>query len=383
MVAPPAKLGTMSTIPAITIPADLLPVDKRFNSGPSKVRPEAIAGLAEIAGTYMGYSHRQSVVKNMVSRLRSGLAELFNLPEGYEVGLGNGGTTTFWDALTFGFVETKSQHLSFGEFSAKFAVETKNAPFLDEPEIITAAAGTLAKSITRDDIDTYALTHNETSSGVFAEVQRPARANGLVVVDATSAAGGMSVDPSQFDCYYFAPQKCFASDGGLWLALLSPDAMARIDKVAATDRWIPESISLKTALTNSRDNTTYNTPALATIYLMVNQVDWINTNGGLTWAAKRCDTSSSIMYDWAEKSSYATPFVKNPHERSSVTCTINLDKSIDFEVIVKILNNNGIIGCDPYRKLGQNQLRIATFPAIESSDIEALTTCIDYIVERL
>jgi phosphoserine aminotransferase len=365
----------------IQIPADLLPRDKRFGSGPSKVRPEAMAALSEIAPTYMGYSHRQSTVKDMIGRLRSGMAELFQLPAGYEIALGNGGTNAFWDALLFGFIEKKSQHLSFGEFSAKFAKQVAKAPFLDAPDVLTTEPSTHPNIEPNDNIDTYALTQNETSSGVMMEVVRP-EGNGLVTVDATSAAGGLRIDPTQFDVYYFSPQKCFASDGGLWISALSPAAIERIDKIAASDRWIPESINIKTAIENSRANTTYNTPALATIFLVVDQVEWVLKNGGLEWAAARCEKSSEIIYSWAENSKYATPFVAKADDRSSVTCTINLDTSIDFEDVVKVLNNNGITGTDPYRKLGENQLRIAAFPAIEPDDLDALTKCIDYIVER-
>jgi phosphoserine aminotransferase len=378
-----AKPDTTTSVPDIKIPSKLLPKDGRFGSGPSKVRPEAIKGLSDIADTYMGTSHRQATVKKMVERLRTGMRELFDLPEGYEVVLGNGGTTVFWDALTFGFVEKKSQHLSFGEFSSKFAKETQNAPFLDDPEIIKSDTGTRPQAIARPDVDTYALTHNETSTGVMCDILRPDGADGLVVVDATSGAGGLRVDPSQFDVYYFAPQKCFASDGGLWIALMSPAAIERAQQVAASDRWIPESISITTALTNSLANTTYNTPALATIYMTVNQVEWMNSNGGLEFAASRSDKSSETIYSWAERTSYTTPFVAKPDERSHVTCTIDLAENISFETVCKVLRNNGIVDTDPYRKLGRNQVRIATFPAVEPDDIDALTKCIDYVVENL
>ena len=371
-----------NSLPDIQIPIDLLPRDKRFGSGPSKVRPEAVANLAEIAPTYMGHSHRQSTVKNMIGRLRSDMTELFGLPDGYEVALGNGGTNALWDALLFGFIEKKSQHLSFGEFSAKFAKQVAKAPFLDAPDVRTTTPDTHPEVDAREGIDTYALTQNETSSGVMMEILRP-EGQGLVTVDATSAAGGLRIDPTQFDVYYFSPQKCFASDGGLWIAALSPAAVERIDSIAATDRWIPESINIKTALENSRANTTYNTPALATIFLTVDQVEWILENGGLEWAASRCEKSSQIVYSWAENSKYATPYVAKPDDRSSVTCTVNLDAAVNFEDVVKVLNNNGISGTDPYRKLGENQLRIATFPAIEPDDLEALTKCIDYVVEKL
>lgn len=340
--------------------------------------------LTEIAPTYMGFSHRQPRVKDMIGRLRTGMAELFQLPDGYEVALGNGGTNAYWDALIFNFIEKKSQHLGFGEFSNKFAKQVQNAPFLDEPEVIKTNPNTHPQLDPNDSIDTYALTQNETSSGVMMDVSRPRGATGLVTVDATSAAGGMRIDPSQFDVYYFSPQKCFAADGGLWISLLSPAALQRIEKLDADKtRWIPESINIQTAIKNSRANTTYNTPALTTIYLIVNQVDWMLENGGLEWAASRCEQSSQIIYAWAENSKFARPFVEKPDERSSVTATINLDDAINFEDVVTVLNNNGISGTDPYRALKENQLRIATFPAIEPSDVEALTKCIDYVVESL
>jgi phosphoserine aminotransferase len=378
------KTAKVSKLEDIKIPVDLLPRDKRFCSGPSKVRQEAVHNLSEIAPTYLGFSHRQPRVKNMIGRLRTGMAELFQLPDGYEVALGNGGTNAFWDALIFNFIENKSQHLSFGEFSNKFAKQVQNAPFLDAPEVIKTEPSTHPRLDPNDGIDTYALTHNETSSGVKMEVARPHGARGLVTVDATSAAGGMRVDPNEFDVYYFSPQKCFAADGGLWISLLSPAALERIEKLDAdSTRWIPESINIQTALENSRADTTYNTPALATIYFVVDQVEWMLKNGGLEWTAGRCEESSQIMYSWAEQSSFATPFVSKPDDRSPVTATINLDESINFEDVVTVLNNNGISGTDPYRALKENQLRIATFPAIEPADVEALTKCIDYVVENL
>jgi phosphoserine aminotransferase len=373
----------MSEVPKITIPAELRPADGRFGSGPSKVRPEAMAALAKIAPDYMGTSHRQPTVKNVVARLREGLAELFSLPDGYEVVLGNGGTTVFWDALVFGFVEKKSQHIAFGEFSSKFAMEVTGAPFLDEPDLITCDAGTRSQPVTRDDIDTYALTHNETSTGVSMDILRPPSAKGLVVVDGTSAAGGLRVDPSQFDCYYFAPQKSLASDGGLWLALMSPAAIERTTQIANTTRWIPESISLTAAIDNSRKNQTYNTPALATIFLALHQVEWINGNGGLEWSASRCDESSEILYGWAERTAYTTPFAAKPDDRSHTVGTIDLADNISADLVSAVLRRNGIVDTESYRKLGRNQLRIAMFPAIEPSDIEKLTNSIDYIVERI
>jgi phosphoserine aminotransferase len=378
-----AKLLPMSELPQIQIPADLLPSDGRFGCGPSKIRPEAISALSEIAPSYLGTSHRQATVKDMVGRLRSGLRELFSLPEGYEVVLGNGGTTILWDALTFGLIERKSQHLTFGEFSSKFAKASKAAPFLDEPQVIKADFGTRPEPEAASDIDVYAFTHNETSTGVAMEITRPSGATGLVAVDATSAAGGLRVDASQYDCYYFAPQKCLSSDGGLWIALMSPAALERVTSINSSGRWIPESISLAVALDNSLKNQTYNTPALATIFLAVNQIEWINSNGGLDWAASRCDKSSETLYGWAERTSYTTPFVAKPDDRSHVVGTIDLDDEIDAATVSKVLRKNGIVDTEAYRNLGRNQLRIAMFPSIEPSDVEALTKCVDYVVERL
>jgi len=372
-------------IPDITIPADLLPADGRFGCGPSKVRPEALAALNDVATSYMGTSHRQATVQFTVSDLRNGLAELFSLPDGYEVILGNGGTTVLWDALTFGLIDERSQHLSFGEFSSKFANCAKAAPHLGDPSVISSDPGTHPDVVAEAGIDTYALTHNETSTGVSMTLQRPAGIDpgALVVVDATSGAGGLRFDPNQVDVYYFAPQKCFASDGGLFLAAVSPAAVERIERIAASDRWIPASLDLKTALDNSRKDQTYNTPALATIFLAVQQVRWMNDNGGLEFAAGRSDKSSNIMYSWAEASAYAEPFVKDPAERSHVVATIDIDDSVKATTISAVLRNNGIVDTDSYRKLGRNQLRIATFPAIDPSDVEALTASIDHVVAAL
>ena len=371
--------------PEITIPIDLLPSDGRFGCGPSKVRPEAVAELAKAAPEYMGTSHRQATVRFMVGALRNGLAELLRLPDGYEIVLGNGGTTSFWDAAVFGLIERRSQHLSFGEFSSKFAASVKAAPFLDEPSVISSEPGTHPDAVADADVDAYALTHNETSTGVMMGLQRPSGATDgqLVLVDATSAAGGLRVDLNEVDVYYFAPQKNLGSDGGLWLAAVSPAAIERIERLAASDRWIPSSLDLKIALDNSRLDQTYNTPALATIFLAAQQVDWINGNGGLEWSASRCDRSAEIMYGWAHAVSFATPFVHDPDDRSHVVATIDFDASIDATAISAALRRNGIVDTDSYRKLGRNQLRIALFPAIEPDDIAALTTCIDYVVERL
>ena len=376
--------GGVSASPII-IPTDLLPADGRFGCGPSKVRPEAVAALAEAGRDYLGTSHRQDTVKYMVSRLRNGLAEMFALPDGYEIMLGNGGSTVFWDIATFGLIDRRSQHLNFGEFSSKFGQAAAAAPFLDDPVIIKSEVGTHPLPIVDDAIDTYAFTHNETSTGVSMPLVRPAGSEGkaIVLVDATSAAGGLRFDASQTDVYYFAPQKCLASDGGLWLAAVSPAAIERIEKISASGRWIPESLSLTTALDNSRKDQTYNTPALATVFLAVQQVEWVNDNGGLHFAASRCDRSAEIMYSWAEASSYASPFVTNPDERSHVVATIDFDDSVSADDVNKVLRANGIVDTDSYRKLGRNQIRVAMFPAIDPEDVEALTKCVDYVVENI
>ncbi|MBV9256213.1 MAG: phosphoserine transaminase [Actinobacteria bacterium] len=374
---------TSTPLPDIRIPDDLKPSDGRFGSGPSKVRPAQVDAVSAAAKNLMGTSHRQAPVKNLVGRLRSGLSELFQLPDGYEVALGNGGTTAFWDAATFCLIERKSQHLSFGEFSSKFAAAAAEAPHLDDPEVIESPPGTHPEAAARGDVDLYALTHNETSTGVAMEIRRPDGANGLVAVDATSGAGGLRVDPTQFDAYYFAPQKSFASDGGLWLALLSPAGAERIERLAASDRWVPAFLDLGIALDNSRKDQTYNTPALATIILMVDQIEWMLAGGGLEFAASRCDRSAEALYGWAEASDYATPFVAKPDERSHVVGTIDLADGIDAVAVSGILRANGIVDTDSYRKLGRNQLRIAMFPAIEPDDVAALTRCIDYVVGEI
>jgi phosphoserine aminotransferase len=369
--------------PEITIPDDLLPADGRFCSGPSKVRPEALVALADSGRSYLGTSHRQATVRFMVAALRNGIAELLSLPDGYEVALGNGGTTAFWDAATFGLIEQRSQHLSFGEFSSKFAACALAAPHLDDPDVIEAPPGTVPEAKATPDVDAYCLTHNETSTGVAAPLQRPDSAEGLVLVDATSAAGGLRFDAAQTDAYYFAPQKGLASDGGLWLAALSPAATERIERIAASDRWVPAFLDLGIALDNSRKDQTYNTPALATIFLAVQQVEWILHNGGLGFAAGRCDRSAEIIYGWADRSDYATPFVADPALRSHVVATIDLDETVEATAVSAVLRQNVILDTESYRKLGRNQLRIALYPAIDPEDVEALTHCIDYVVERL
>ncbi len=367
---------------SITLPEHLRPADGRFGSGPSKVRPEAVAALAEAAPTYLGTSHRQPGVRSMVSRLRAGMRELFALPNDYEVALGNGGTSAFWDTAIFSLIERRSQHLSFGEFSSKFAAAAARAPHLADPEVIASPAGSHPEAHPNPDVDLYALTHNETSTGVSMPIVRPGGA-GLVAVDATSGAAGLPVDPAEFDAYYFAPQKCFASDGGLWVALLSPAAIERSAVIAASGRWIPDSLSLPIALENSRAEQTWNTPALATLFLLVHQLEWIIGQGGLDWAVKRCDESAAILYGWADASDYAVPFVSDPAQRSHTVATVDLDEAVDAAAVSKVLRANGIVDTESYRKLGRNQLRIAMFPAIEPADLEVLTRAVDWIVERL
>jgi len=371
----------------LVIPKQLLPADGRFGSGPSKVRGASVAALAAEAPTYLGTSHRRGRVRDVVARVRGGLAELFALPDDYEVALGNGGTTAFWDASTFCLIERKSQHLSFGEFSAKFAECATAAPFLEDPEIIASAPGTHPQPVASVAVDSYCLTQNETSTGVQAPVLRPRRADGteaegLVLVDGTSAAGGLRIDVRECDAYYFAPQKCFGSDGGLWLALLSPSAIERVERLSAMGRFVPASLDLEIAITNSRLQQTYNTPALATLFLLADQVEWFLGNGGLEWAASRCDRSAEILYGWAERSSYARPFVRETAKRSRVTGTVDLDEGIDALEVAATLRANGIVDTESYRKLGRNQLRIGMFPGIEPEDVDALTACIDWVVER-
>ena len=367
----------------IRIPTELLPRDGRFGAGPSKVRREQLEALLADGSTYMGTSHRQDTVKSKVGEVREGLSALFNLPEGYEVLLGNGGTTCFWDAATFHLVRQQSQHLNFGEFSSKFATAVKDAPHLNDPQVIKSEPGTHPEAVTDESVDLYGLTHNETSTGVAMQIRRPAGSTGLVAVDATSAAGGLRVDATQFDCYSCAPQKSFASDGGLWLALCSPAAVARIEELKASGRWTPAFLDLGIALENSRLNQTYNTPALATIHMLASQIKWFNDNGGMEFSAGRSDRSAEILYSWASASDFATPFVTNPDQRSHVIGTIDFDDAIDAAVIAKVLRANGIVDTEPYRKLGRNQLRIAMFPGIDPEDVAALCACINYIVGAL
>ncbi len=373
--------ATAQAVP--TIPEELLPADGRFGAGPSKVRPEQLAALSA-AHRLLGTSHRQAPVKNLVGEIREGLSALFAAPEGYEVVLGVGGSTAFWDIAAFGLVERKAQHLSFGEFGAKFASATDKAPFLEASSVISSAPGTRPDPAPESGVDVYAWPHNETSTGVFAPVQRVQGADdgALVVVDATSAAGGLAVDVSQSDVYYFAPQKNFASDGGLWLGLFSPAALARVERIAASGRWVPDFLNLKTAVDNSRLNQTYNTPSLSTLVTLAEQVRWLNGNGGLDFATGRTADSAARVYNWAEASGYASPFVADPAARSNVIATIDFDDSIDAAAVAKTLRANGVVDVEPYRKLGRNQLRIATFVSIEPEDVSALTRCIDYVIEH-
>ena len=371
-----------ATDTALTIPEDLKPADGRFGCGPSKVRPEQLARLAEGDGAaLMGTSHRQKPVKSLVGRVRTGLRELFSLPEGYEVVLGNGGTTAFWDAATFGLVRERALHLTYGEFSSKFAKATGAAPFLQDSIVVTADAGDAPAPVADSSADVVAWAHNETSTGVMVPVERVG--DGLVLIDATSGAGGLPVNSADADVYYFAPQKCFAADGGLWLALMSPAAQERIGEIAATDRWIPEFLSLSTALDNSLKDQTYNTPAIATLILLADQLEWMNGLGGLDACVARTTASSDHLYAWAEQTDYTTPYVKDPAKRSLVVGTIDFDDAVDAAAVAKTLRANGIVDTEPYRKLGRNQLRVAMFPAIDPEDVKALTACIDYVVENL
>jgi phosphoserine aminotransferase len=370
---------------AITIPDQLKPRDGRFGAGPSKVRVEALEALAATGTSLMGTSHRQAPVKNLVGRVREGISSLFSLPEGYEVVLGNGGATAFWDVATFGLVRERSQHLSFGEFSSKFATAARSAPFLGEPTVITSDPGTVPQPKAEAGIDVYAWAHNETSTGVMAPVRRVEGADddALLLVDATSGAGGLPVDIREVDAYYFAPQKNFAADGGLYVAVLSPAALERAAEIAATDRWVPAFLDLPTAIDNSTKNQTYNTPSVATLFLMAEQLDWLNGQGGLEFAVSRTTDSSSRLYTWAEKTGYTTPYVTEPSERSLVIGTIDFDDAIDAAAVAKTLRANGIVDVEPYRKLGRNQLRVAMFPAVDPADVEALTACVDFVVENL
>jgi phosphoserine aminotransferase len=373
----------LTTTATLDIPEQLKPTDGRFGCGPSKVRPEQLATLAPggAGAALMGTSHRQAPVRQVVGRVRAGLRELFALREGYEVVLGNGGTTAFWDAAALGLVRRRALHLAYGEFSSKFAKVTGAAPFLEDPLVVAADPGDAPRPVGDPDADVVAWAHNETSTGVMVPVERVG--DGLILIDATSGAGGLPVDAAQADAYYFAPQKSFAADGGLWLALLSPAALERVAELAASDRWIPEFLSIATALDNSRKDQTYNTPAVATLVLLAEQVEWMLARGGLDWCVARTTDSSSRLYGWAEASGYATPFVADPAKRSLVVGTIDFAEEVDAAAVARVLRSNGIVDVEPYRKLGRNQLRVGMFPAIEPDDVQALTACVDWVVERL
>ncbi len=370
---------------SMIIPTHLLPVDGRFGAGPSKVRLAALDALAATGTRLLGTSHRQPPVRSLVGRVRAGLAELFSLPDGYQVVLGNGGSTAFWDIATCCLIRERSQHLSFGEFSAKFATAVEAAPFLESPTIIASKPGTRPDPYADEGVDAYAWPQNETSTGVMAPVRRVEGADedSLVLIDATSGAGGLPVDVSEADVYYFAPQKCFASDGGLWLAIMSPAALERTAQIRAGGRWIPAFLDLQTAVDNSMLDQTYNTPSLATLFLLAEQVDWLNGLGGLPAAVERTTASSEVLYAWAEKSEVATPFVTEPSDRSLVVGTVDFDERVDAAAMATVLRANGVVDVEPYRKLGRNQLRVGMFPAVESSDVEALTACIGWVVDQL
>ncbi|HEY2672833.1 MAG TPA: phosphoserine transaminase [Rugosimonospora sp.] len=369
----------------VRIPDELRPIDGRFGAGPSKVRPAAVSALATVATTYLGTSHRQKTVRDQVARLRRGIGEFFGLPEGYEVVLGNGGSTAFWEVAAFGLIRDRAQFASFGEFGAKFAAAAKAAPFLGGPTVRTAEPGSAPALVAEAGVDAYCTPQNETSTGVAVPVRRVSGADegALMLTDATSGAGGLDVDLAETDVYYFAPQKCFGSDGGIWLALMSPAALARATEIKESGRYIPAFLDLVTAVDNSRLEQTYNTPALATIFLAAEQVDWMLEQGGLTWAAKRTAESASIIYGWAERSPVASPFVTDPALRSNVIATIDFTDAVDASAIAKVLRANGIVDTEPYRKLGRNQLRVALFPSVEPGDVERLTASIDYVTERL
>jgi phosphoserine aminotransferase len=373
----------MPTSTSVQIPAELKPADGRFGCGPSKVRPEALAALAERAGL-MGTSHRQAPVRDLVGRIRDGLGELFGLPDGYEVALGNGGTTAFWDAAAVWLVRDRALHLTYGEFSQKFAKVTAGAPFLGDPILIEAEPGDAPEPVADPAADAIGWAHNETSTGVMVDVQRPAGADdALILVDGTSGAGGLPLDPTQVDVYYFAPQKAFGADGGLWLVALSPAAIERIEQLdGSTDRWQPAFLSLQTALDNSRKNQTYNTPALATLLLLADQVEWMLNGGGLDWCVGRTSASSGHLYAWADAADFASPFVADPAKRSLVVGTVDFAESVDAAALASTLRANGIVDVEPYRKLGRNQLRVGMFPAVEPADVEALTACIDWTIEN-
>jgi len=372
-------------VPAVPIPADLLPSDGRFGSGPSKVRPEALTALAATGASLLGTSHRHTPVKSLVRRVRDGVRALLSVPDGYEVVLGNGGTTAFWDVATVGLVREHSQHLSFGEFSARFAAAVAAAPFLQDPTVVRAEPGTRPAPVAQAGVDAYAWVHNETSTGVMTDVRRVAGADAdaLVLVDATSGAGGLPVDVTEADAYYFAPQKALAADGGLWIAVLSPSAIERAARIRESGRWVPPFLDLTTAIDNSVKDQTYNTPAIATLFLVAEQLDWLNGRGGLAWAVERTTDSSDRLYGWADEATYARPFVTDPDARSLVVGTVDFDDAVDAAAVAAVLRAHGVVDVEPYRKLGRNQLRVAMFPAVEPADVEALTACIDHVVQEL
>ncbi|WP_144206331.1 phosphoserine transaminase [Mycobacterium tilburgii] len=368
----------------LQIPANIKPRDGRFGCGPSKVRPKQLQALNTTAAALFGTSHRQAPVKNLVGRVRKGVAELFSVPDGYEVVLGNGGATAFWDAAAFGLIDKRSLHLTYGEFSAKFASAVANNPFVGNPIVVKVEPGSAPEPQTDPSVDAIAWAHNETSTGVAVPIRRPASSgDALVVIDATSGAGGLPVDIADTDAYYFSPQKNFASDGGLWLAIMSPAALARVEAIAASGRWVPDFLSLPIAIDNSLKDQTYNTPAIGTLALMAEQLDWMLANGGLDWTVKRTADSSQRLYSWAQERSYTRPFVADPALRSQVVGTIDFVDEVDAAAVAKTLRANGIVDTEPYRKLGRNQLRIAMFPAVDPDDISALTQCVDWVVERL
>lgn len=376
-----AKTNTDPT--TLTLPAELAPADGRFGCGPSKVRTDQLARLADSGASLMGTSHRQKPVKALVGQVREGLRQLFSLPEGYEVVLGVGGTTAFWDAASFGLVRERALHLTYGEFSSKFAKVTEKAPFLADPVIVSAEPGDAPDPVSDPNADLIAWAHNETSTGVMLPPTRPAGSeHALIAVDATSGAGGLAVDPNQVDVYYFAPQKCFASDGGLWIAAMSPAALRRVEEIAGSGRWVPEFLSLSTAVDNSRKDQTYNTPAVATLFLLADQIQWMLDQGGLDWCVRRTAENSGRLYSWAEASDFASPFAE-PDKRSQVVATIDFDASVDASAVSQALRANGVVDTEPYRKLGRNQLRIGTFPAVEPDDITKLTQSIDWVVSQL
>jgi len=370
---------------ALTIPDSMKPADGRFGCGPSKVRAEQVEHLTSLGASLLGTSHRQAPVKSVVGEIQEGLRALFDLPDGYEVVLGNGGATQFWDVAAFSLIRERAQHLVFGEFTGKFAAAVQRAPFLGDPTVVSVDPGGVATAYAEPGVDAYAWAHNETSTGAMAPVQRVdgADADALVLVDATSGAGGLSVDISQTDVYYFSPQKCFGSDAGLWLAIMSPAALARVEEIKSSGRWIPDTLDLATCVANSRKQQTYNTPAIATLVMLADQVRWLNEHGGLPWAVARTTDSSGRLYAWAEGTAYATPFVSDPAQRSLVVGTIDLDESVDANAVAKVLRASGIVDTESYRKLGRNQLRIGMFPSIEPDDVTALTHCIDHVVAHL